>query len=169
MKKLVIMLALGLVITGTSFAQNTPDRPNPSDKSFSPEKDGKRERNKFRRDRDGRSRISLEERAAKHTEMLSQKLDLSKSQKKKLQALNLKQAQELESLHGQFVQGRVWNNKQREQRQQIQANWDKDFKHIVGKKQYAKYEAERKQMQANRGKRFGKDDNNAQFRRPANG
>lgn len=168
MKKLAVMFVLGLSITGTSFAQTTRQPNQKPDRVFKSERHEKQD---FKRGKNQRPVLSAEERATRHTEMLSQKLDLNKNQKKKLQALNLKQAQQMQALKQQYAQGRDYKNAAaRQERKQIRANWEKEFKRIVNKKQYAQYEAQRKQMQAKRDKHFGKEDrSNLRFRRSMNG
>ncbi|QNF34770.1 hypothetical protein HUW51_19305 [Adhaeribacter swui] len=168
MKKLAVMFVLGLTLTGTSFAQTIRQPNQKQDKTLKYES---HEKQVFKRGKNQRPVLSAEERATRHTEMLSQKLDLSKNQKKKLQALNLKQAQQMQALNQQYAQGGGPKNAAtREERKQLRANWEKDFKRIVSKKQYAQYEAQRNQMQAKRGKHFGKEDHsNFRFRKPING
>ncbi|MCC9138984.1 hypothetical protein ACFSKU_08005 [Pontibacter silvestris] len=147
MKKLVMMLAFGLAIAGTSQAQNGSQGGRDNDRKVEQVKNEKR------------AKLSPEQRAIQRTEKLTQKLDLNKSQQKKLQALNLKHAKQIESI----AHTRERNEKQSQQMQKLQASWEKEFKSIVNKKQFANYQEERKQMQANRGK------NNGQFRREHNG
>ncbi|MBC3539356.1 DUF4890 domain-containing protein [Rufibacter sediminis] len=167
MKKLVAMMALGLAVAGTSYAQTTPQQGRNAENRV---EQGRRDRGDFRRGDDKRAKVTPEQRATKRTEMLTKKLGLNKSQERKLQELNLKQAQQLESLKGQFAQGKGRNEQGREQMQRLRADWEKEFKSIVNKKQYAQYEADRKQMQANRANRKGKDGaRDHQSRRQQNG
>ncbi|WP_210486005.1 DUF4890 domain-containing protein [Rufibacter aurantiacus] len=158
MKKVVVMLALGLAIAGTSQAQDNPQRGQRSENRTEQGR-GNRE---ARRDGDRREKLTPEQHATKRTEMLSQKYDLSSSQKRKLQALNLKHAQQMESFHGQFAQKSQRterNDQQHQQMKNLRADWEKELKDILTKKQYAKYQEDRKQMQANRANRRGKDGN----------
>jgi len=144
MKKLVVMMVLGLAVAATSQAQNGPQRDSRIEQ-------GRQDNGNSREDRDRQPNVSPEQMATKRTEMLQQKLGLNKSQTKKLQALNLKHAQQLQSLHGQFAKGGEKNPKQEQQMQRLNTDWDKEFKKIASKKQYAQFEQERKQIQANRG------------------
>ncbi|KAA3436962.1 DUF4890 domain-containing protein [Rufibacter hautae] len=157
MKKVVVMLALGLAIAGTSQAQDNPQRGQRAENRTEQGR-GNRE---GRRDGARKEKLSPEQHATKRTEMLSQKYDLNNSQKKKLQALNLKHAQQLESFRGQYAQKgeRTQRKEQHQQLKSLRADWDKELKDILTKKQYAKYQEDRKQMQANRANRRGKDGN----------
>ncbi len=100
--------------------------------------------------------MTPEQIAAKRTEMLTKKLDLNKSQERKLQALNLKHAQQMQSLRGEFAKGGNRNEQGREQLQRLRADWEKELKDILNKKQFEKYQTERKQMQAKRAERSGR-------------
>ncbi|TXK45701.1 hypothetical protein FVR03_12190 [Pontibacter qinzhouensis] len=150
MKKLVVMMMLGLAVAATSQAQNGSQRDNRTEQDHY-------DRGNSRDNQDRKPNVSPEQMATKRTEVLQQKLDLNKSQTKKLQALNLKHAQQVRALRGQFAKGGEKKPKQVEQMQRLRADWDKEFKKIASKKQYAQYELEKKQMQASRrGKRIGK-------------
>ncbi|ALJ00024.1 DUF4890 domain-containing protein [Rufibacter tibetensis] len=173
MKKYLVMMALGLAVAGTSYAQTTPQQrgKNPENRS----EQRKNDKGEFHRGGEKRAQLSPEERATKRTEMLTQKLDLNSSQKRKLQAINLKHAQQMASFKGQKSQrnqlyGGEGNDQHRQQMQQLHASWEKEFKDIVSKKQYAQYEEERKQMQANRGNRKGREEGkDTRVRRQQNG
>ena len=171
MKKLVAMFALGLTIVGTSYAQNAPqrDRKETQDSRYGQERKEKKDKGSFGRDDDRRSKLTAEQRATRRTEMLSQRLDLSSKQKKKLQELNLQQARQMESLAGRNNNADQRNGNQRQEMKKLRADWEKEFKGIVSKKQYAKYEEDRKQMQAQRANRSNRQgENNTRFLIPAN-
>jgi len=170
MKKLVAMLALGLTIVGTSYAQNVPQRErNTQDSRSGQERKERKDKGNFDRNSDRRNKLTPEQHATQRTEMLSQQLDLSSKQKRKLQELNLKQAQQMEALTSRNTNSDKRNNNQRQDMKNLRANWEKEFKSIVSKKQYAKYEEDRKQMQAQRANRSNRQgENNTRFRRPAN-
>ncbi|PIQ22686.1 MAG: hypothetical protein COW65_01790 [Cytophagales bacterium CG18_big_fil_WC_8_21_14_2_50_42_9] len=170
MKKLVAMFALGLSIVGTSYAQNAPqrERSETQDSRYGQEHKERNDKDNFGRDDDRQNKLTAEQRAIQRTERLSQQLDLSSKQKKKLQELNLKQARQMESLASRNNSGQR-NNNQRREMQQLRSSWEKEFKSIVSKKQYAKYEEDRKQMQAQRANRSNRQgENNTHFRRSAN-
>jgi periplasmic protein CpxP/Spy len=134
MKKLIVMLTLGLLVTGSSFAQTAPQK----DKKQRMEQRGKRVQE---------NRKTPEQMAAKRTEMLTKKLDLNKSQQKKLQALNLKQAQEMQAMRAQ--RGEATNRESmRSERKASKARYEAELKDILNKKQYAQYEAHREEMRA---------------------
>ncbi|GGK86352.1 hypothetical protein ACD591_18010 [Rufibacter glacialis] len=156
MKKYFAMMALGLAVAGTSYAQTTPQR---GQKSENRTEYGRKDRGDFRRGGEKQEKLTPEQWATKRTEVLSKKLDLNSSKTRKLQELNLKHAQQRESLRGQLTQSgdRSQKQQQRQQMQQLQASWDQEFKSIVSSKEYAKYQEERKQMQANRGDRHEKE------------
>ena len=170
MKKLVAMFALGLTIVGTSYAQNVPQRERDTqDSRYGQERKERKDKGDFGRDDDRRNKLTAAQRATQRTEMLSQRLDLSSKQQKKLQELNLKQARQMESLASRNNNSDQRNNNQRQEMQKLRASWEKEFKGIVSKKQYAKYEEDRKQMQAQRANRANRQgENNTRSRRPAN-
>lgn len=124
-------------MAGTTYAQTAPQKER-----------------KHRTDQRGEYRHkhkkSPEEMAARRTEVLTRKLDLNKSQQKKLQALNLKHVQERQAMM-QANRGEVRNRENmRSERQASRARYDAELKDILNKKQYAKYEAERNEMKAKR-------------------
>lgn len=135
MKKIIVMLSLGVLIAGASFAQNAP----------------KRERKNRIENRDqSRIKRTPEERAARQTEMLSKKLDLSAKQKRKLEALNLKHNQELAALRTNKTGAYNRDRGQREEMQKLRVQWESELKDILNKKQYAQYEAERSERKNRR-------------------
>ena len=132
------MLSLGVLIAGTSFAQNAPRK----------ERKSRIENRDQRRDL---KKKSPAERAAKQTETLSQKLDLSARQKRKVEELNLKQNQELEALRSKNNIANRRDKTQRQEMRRLKAEREEALKDILSKKQYAKYEADRKEMRDRRG------------------
>jgi len=166
MKKIIAILAFGVLVTGTSFAQNTLPK----------EKNNRSENRVSNR----AQRLTPEERAAKRTEMLAQKLDLSAKQKKQLQALNLKQAQEQEAFRSKYSASNdralndrnanernqnEFNQNQRQERKKMNDRWEAGLKEILNKKQYAKYETERNQAQG-RWNGEGKENGKSRLKRP---
>ncbi|WP_439880452.1 hypothetical protein ACSX1A_14995 [Pontibacter sp. MBLB2868] len=131
MKKIIAILSLGVLMAGTTYAQTTPQKER-----------------KHRTERKQKQKRSPEEMAAKRTEMLTKKLDLNKSQQKKLLALNLKHAQEKQAMM-QANRGEVRNHENmRSERQANRARYEAELKDILNKKQYAQYEADKAEMHA---------------------
>ncbi|WP_205499959.1 DUF4890 domain-containing protein [Rufibacter psychrotolerans] len=151
MKKYFLMMALGLAVAGTSYAQDAPRRDRVANRT----EQGRGDRDGFRRNQDKREKLDPEQVATRRTQMLTKKYDLSNSQERKLQALNLKHAQQLQSLRGSFAKGSERNGQHREQLKQLRTNWEKELKGILSKKQYTQYQEDRQQLQAKRGDRSG--------------
>ncbi|MCC9136454.1 DUF4890 domain-containing protein [Pontibacter silvestris] len=135
MKKVIVMLTLGVMVAGSSFAQNAPQK-------------DRKNRTEQRGERGDKARKSPEEIATLRTEKLSKKLDLNNSQTKKLQALNLKQANEMQAMRTKYKDADRRNPKQREEMKAVHAKWEAELKDILNKKQYAQYEADRNEMRA---------------------
>lgn len=151
MKKVIVMLTLGVLVAGSSFAQDAPQKENKS-------------RTEQRKSRDfGRDKKSPEERAQLRTERLSQKLDLNSAQTRKLQALNLKQVNEMQAMRAKYKDADRRNPKQREEMKALHTKWEAELKDILTKKQYAQYEADRKEMRAHLEKR-GEQHKGKEFR-----
>ena len=155
MKKYVAIIALGLAIAGTSQAQNAPQRNNNAKNPYSQNRSESKDNNQYQRNDNRKDEISPEQQASQRTEMLSQKYGLNSKQKKQLHALNLKYAHEIEGPNNSYNQVGERNKKQQPEMQRTQANWDKEFKGIVSKKQYAKYEADKKGIPVQPGNRRG--------------
>ncbi|WP_242923696.1 DUF4890 domain-containing protein [Pontibacter liquoris] len=140
MKKIIVALALGLFVTGSTFAQTT----TPQEKKTRTERhDGNRQRVKK----------SPEERAKLRTEKLTKELGLNNSQAKQLEALNLKQSQEMQALRADHTRGEKLSPAQREQKKAHHAAYEASLKDILTKKQYAQYQEKREQMRAQRKER----------------
>ncbi|MCC9168295.1 DUF4890 domain-containing protein [Pontibacter harenae] len=139
MKKVIVMLALGVMVAGSSFAQNAPQKEIKARTEQRADKGARKYKSKDKK--------SPEERAQLKTDRLSQKLELNKSQTKKLQALNLKHEKEMEAMRGKRSnasdRGQI-----RSEMQTRRAKWNDELKDILTKKQYAKYEADQKEMRA---------------------
>ena len=155
MKKYVVMIALGLVIAGTSQAQNVPQRNNNAKNPYSQNRSENKDNNQYQRNDNRKDQIAPEQQASQRTEMLSKKYGLNSKQKKQLQALNLKHAHEIQGPNNPYNQVGERSKKQQPEMQRTQANWDKEFKGIVSKKQYAKYESDKKGIPAQPGNRRG--------------
>ncbi|MEJ8803538.1 hypothetical protein [Pontibacter sp. H249] len=134
MKKIIAILSLGVLMAGTTYAQEAP-------------KKERKLRTEQRGERMHKQRKSPEEMAAKRTEMLTKRYDLNKSQQKKLEALHLKRAQEKNVLHANRGEAR---NKEsmRSERKASRARYEAELKEILNKKQYAQYEADKAEMRA---------------------
>jgi len=157
MKKYLAMIAFGLMITGTSQAQNASPRNNSSNNRYSQEQ-GERKDN-YQPGDSGLNQNSPEQQANQRTEMLSHQLGLSSKQKKQVQALNLKYARQMESSDKQYSKNKDYDKKQQQAASRIQASWDKEFKRILTQKQYAKYASDIKEKQPSYGGQSNKTDN----------
>jgi hypothetical protein len=147
MKKLFVMLSLGVLIAGTASAQN----------AVKADRKARFENRENREDRKGdRPRKSPEEIAARQTEMLHKKLDLSNKQQKKIQEISLKRAQESEALHNRYAAantnegGRGRRDGVHQEMKAINDRWENELKDILSKKQQAQYEASRQEMKSRR-------------------
>ena len=134
MKKILAMLVMGMMMAGTTYAQNAPQKE-------------RKQRTEQRGERIQKHRKSPEEMAAKRTQKLTQKYDLNKSQQKKLQALNLKHAQEKHALHANRGEARD-HRSARGEMQASKARYEAELKDILNKKQYAQYEADKAEKRA---------------------
>lgn len=133
MKKLVAMMAFGMLVAGGAYAQDAPQKE-------------KKQRTEYKAKRvDRTQKMDPEARATKQTEMLSKKLDLSAAQKNELQALNMKRVQEMQALNAKYDKSDARNEAQRAERKAIQNRWQSDMKKVLNEKQYAQYEADRKE------------------------
>ncbi|AMM49949.1 hypothetical protein TH61_00445 [Rufibacter sp. DG15C] len=149
MKKLILMLSMGVLFAGTSFAQDAPQKVRKE-----------RSEQRVRKDGQERVRISPEERAAKRTQMMTKKYDLNKSQQAKLQALFLKQSNEMAAQRSNRLEATQKDPAQRQARKAKQEQYNAEIKRILTKKQYAQFEADRKEMKekhaAKKGQRPGR-------------
>lgn len=134
MKKIIVILTLGVFVTGASFAQTTPQKE-------------RKQRTEQRGDRGDRAQQSPEERAAKRTERMAQELDLNESQQQQLQALYLKQAQEMQAMRAE-AKSTEDRSTLREEMKTRRAQWESELKGILSEEQYAKYEAEQQEMRS---------------------
>ena len=152
MKKAFLVLALGIMVAGSTVAQQAPQK----------------ERKSRTEQRDGHIRKgnrTPEERAARQTEKMSQELGLNKSQTRKLQALNLKQMQQREAMRSQFKEEGRRDRSQRQEMKTAREQWNAELKDILTKKQYAQYQEKREQMRAQQQERRGRDgDKNREHR-----
>ena len=145
MKKIFVMLALGVLIAGTASAQEALK----SDRKARSENRNHREDRKLKREK-----RSPEELAARQTEMLNKTLDLSKKQQKKVTELSLKRNQETEALRSRYAaskdQGRGRNAGLHQEMKAIHDRWEAGLKDVLSKKQYTQYEASRQEMKSRR-------------------
>ncbi|MGV3540015.1 MAG: hypothetical protein ACO1OQ_09400 [Rufibacter sp.] len=143
MKKVIAMFALGVMVAGTSFAQEAPKK----DKKPRTERSAQ----------DGRKgeRKSPEEMAAKRAEMLGKQYGLSTAQQAKLLALHKRQAQEMTAMRGEHTRGQELSQEKKDAMKAKHAQWEAELKSIFTPEQYAKYEADQKQRHESRGKKSG--------------
>ncbi|PIQ22165.1 MAG: hypothetical protein COW65_04720 [Cytophagales bacterium CG18_big_fil_WC_8_21_14_2_50_42_9] len=160
MKKYLAMIAFGLMITGTSQAQNASPRNNSSNNRYSQEQSERKDKDNYQPGDSGLNQNSPEQQANQRTEMLSHQLGLSSKQKKQVQALNLKYARQMESAEKQYSKNKDYDKKQQQAVSRIQASWNKEFKSILTHKQYAKYASDIKEKQPSYGGQSDKTDNN---------
>lgn len=157
MKKTLLVLALGILVAGSSLAQQAPQKER---KDRAEQRDGKHRKG---------SRTP-EERAARRTEKMGKKLGLNKSQTRKLQALNLKQVQQREAVRAQYKAGDKRDRNQRQEMKATREQWNAELKDILTKKQYAQYQEQRQEMRALHKERRGHDgDKNRQHRQQEQG
>lgn len=143
MKKLIVMLSLGVLVAGSSVAQQAPQKER---KNRTEQRDGRR---------DKKERKSPEERATRRTEKMSKELGLNNSQTKKLQALHLKQAKEKVEIRAQYKHASKHNQEQhrgkeasRGKMKASREKWDAELQDILTKKQYAQYQEQREERRA---------------------
>ena len=73
----------------------------------------------------------------------------------------------MESMAAQRGNANEVKGAHRPEMQSLQANYEKELKSILNKKQYAKYQEDQKQLQTQRRNRSGKEgDTNSRSRRP---
>lgn len=143
MKKIFTILTFGLLMAGVANAQEEPAS-------------GRKPRHEHREDWKGdRERRSPEEIASRQTEVLDKKLGMSNKQRRKVEEISLKRAQETEVLRSRFAgsqqpQGRGRRAGLHQQMRAINERWEKELKAILTKKQYAQYQDSRQQMRSRR-------------------
>jgi periplasmic protein CpxP/Spy len=141
MKKLIAALSLGMLVAGGSaYAQTTTT------------KQDRKPRSEMRQ---GMKDKSPEEMAQQRTERLAQRLDLNATQKNQLQALNMRQAQEMKAMRESHKAAADKTPEQRAQMQEARKahhdKWQAELKGILTAEQYVKYETDRDQMHQKRG------------------
>lgn len=146
MRKILIIMALGAFVTGTSVAQETLKNEANHHQEGHAEKDGTKGERK-----------SPEERAARKAELLAKKYNLNQAQQAKLQALHQKHANEMAALHVQRGNGVKPTNAQRKNAEAKHAQWESELKAILTPEQHARYQADRasKRNDEHRGKKKG--------------
>ncbi|MFB9864658.1 hypothetical protein [Rufibacter immobilis] len=132
MKKVFVMLSLGLLVAGTSFAQDAPVKER-----------------KARTERSGREgvrkeNITPEQKAEKRAQMLTKKYNLTQAQQEKVRALYLQQAQERTAFKAQRDANAPGNQQQREAMKAKHEQWNAEFQKILTKEQYAQYQNDQK-------------------------
>jgi periplasmic protein CpxP/Spy len=149
MKKIIVMLSLGVLVAGSSYAQTTPQK-------------DKKERTEQRGAKKGyakgdKAKKSPEERAQLRTEKMSERYELNASQKNQLQALNMRQAKEKQSMRANY-KGAEDKSQMRDTMKANHAKWQAELKGILTAQQFAKYEADREEMRSKMENRKGKGD-----------
>jgi hypothetical protein len=142
MKKIIAVLSLGMLVVGSSYAQTVPQEDQRDQKK----------RTEYRTAQGDKIKRSPEEMARIKTERLSQKLDLSATQKNQLQALNMRQAEEMKAMRESY-KGTEDKAKMREAKKANHDKWQSELKSILTEKQYAQYEADRAEMRKKRGEK----------------
>ncbi|MCJ8164798.1 DUF4890 domain-containing protein [Pontibacter sp. E15-1] len=146
MKKTFAALVLGILVTGSTFAQQAPQQE-------------KKARTEQHHGKHRQSSLSPEEQASRRAAKMSQELGLNKSQTKKLQALHLKQIEQREAMRAEYKNTDTQNRAQRKQEMKAaQTQWQAELKDILTQKQYAQYQEKREEMrESRRGDRPGRD------------
>ncbi|MHC2992255.1 hypothetical protein OB13_11885 [Pontibacter sp. HJ8] len=129
-----------MLVAGSSYAQTTPQKDQKDRKA----------RTELQGARAEKVRKSPEEMARMKTERLSQKLDLNATQKNQLQALNLRQAEEMKAMRERY-KGTEDKAQLREAKKASHDKWQAELKSILTEKQYTQYEADRVEMHHKRG------------------
>ncbi|MBD1398543.1 DUF4890 domain-containing protein [Pontibacter sp. JH31] len=149
MKKLIAVLSIGMLVAGSSYAQTT-----------TPQKD-KKPRSEYRGAKGDKAQKTPEEKAQMKTDRMAQKLELNASQKNKLQALNLRHAQEMKAMHERY---KATGEKTAEDRTRMQEarkvshdKWKAELKRILTAEQFAKFEADRDEMHDHMKHKRGED------------
>ena len=121
MKKLILMLSMGVLVAGSSFAQDAPQKIRKE-----------RSENHVRKDGQERVRKSPEERVAKRTEMMAKKYDLNKSQQAKLRSLFLKQSNEMAAQRSNRMEATQKDPAQSQARKARHEQYNAELKKIIG-------------------------------------
>jgi periplasmic protein CpxP/Spy len=150
MKKIIVMLSLGVLVAGSSYAQTTPQK----DKKERTEQRGAKKGYAAKGDK---AKKSPEERAQLRTEKMSERYELNASQKNQLQALNMRQAKEKQSMRANY-KGAEDKSQMRDTMKANHAKWQAELKGILTAQQFAKYEADREEMRSKMENRKGKGD-----------
>ncbi|QCR24358.1 DUF4890 domain-containing protein [Pontibacter sp. SGAir0037] len=137
MKKIIVMLSLGVLVAGSSFAQTAPQK----------DKKARTEQRGPGKGQDGKEKRTPEERAQLRTERMSERLELNASQKQKVQALHLKQAKEMQAMRAD-AKSKEDAGKNREAMKARHVQYDAELKGILTPQQYAKYQADQAEMRA---------------------
>lgn len=144
MKKIFAMLTAGLLMAGVASAQQGP----------ATERKPRHENQEGRKG--DRERRSPEQLASRQTAVLDKQLGLSNKQRRKVEEISLKRAQETEALRSRFAearqqqQGRGRKAGMHQEMRAINERWEAELKDILSKKQYSQYEASRQQMKSRR-------------------
>lgn len=135
MKKLILMLSISVFLVEAASAQTALEN-------------YKKDRFTYLEHQGVKIRKSPEDRATKQTTLLTQKLALSEKQQKKVQALNLKHAEQMKNFRTRYAEN---GNSQpqrgdRDDFRNSSNSWEKEFKGILTKDQVTKYETSRQEM-----------------------
>jgi Spy/CpxP family protein refolding chaperone len=144
MKKLFMLLSLGMLVAGATFAQEAPKNYR-KPRTEQARNEGVQEEEK-----------TPEQRAAKRSAMLTKKYNLNQAQQTRLQALYLRQANETSTLHAQRGGADVEKGQLREALKAKRAQWDAELQSILTKEQYAQYQADQKERASKTRERVGR-------------
>lgn len=137
MKKIILALSIGILMASSSFAQSATQQ----------EKELRSEHRQVKKKGDKKS---PEERAAQKTQKLSKQLALNESQEKKLLALNLEQARQMQAQRTNHAKGDRRSPEQRQEMKASREKWNNGLKDILTNEQYAQYQQQRQEMKAHR-------------------
>ncbi|KAA3436798.1 hypothetical protein [Rufibacter hautae] len=132
MKKIVVMLSLGMLVTGTTFAQEVTKG------------DRKPKTERIGQDGGKKDTRTPEEKATQKAQKVTKKYNLTQAQQASLQALYLKQETETAAMKAQSRGAGDVKTKDREDFKAKRAQWDAELKSILTPEQYAQYQADRK-------------------------
>ncbi|WP_210486140.1 hypothetical protein [Rufibacter aurantiacus] len=144
MKKIFVMLSLGLLVTGTTFAQEKTSQER-KPKTERAGKDGVKKQTR-----------TPEEKAAQKAQKLTEKYSLTQAQQTRLQALFLRQATETSALKAQSRAAEGAKPQEREAYKARKAQYEAELKSILTPEQYAQYQADRKEKASHQDGKSGK-------------
>ncbi|PIQ22326.1 MAG: hypothetical protein COW65_03805 [Cytophagales bacterium CG18_big_fil_WC_8_21_14_2_50_42_9] len=137
MKKFIVMLALGLSITRTTFAQNNSDASKKNTDNRYEQTDWNRGRNDQVDNRKDQEDYNAPQKiASRDSDDFSRKYNLNNSQKQKMQVHNLKWEREKQNWQKHYGNSYASNQKFEKQ---MQDKREKEIRTILNAKQYEQY------------------------------